>query len=255
MPVTAVRWASARAGDGRREEGRARVHDGGELDEVSRRVVGVRVLGEDTARRRSRSIGIGVGGDVGAAEGARRGGRLSRRMSMEIAGRGVGRGGGGSASGARQVVAVVRSRRSGKSGVVDGGRSGGAEGRDGRGRRLAAEGRLGVTGREVEGGGVGSVRDGQRGVAVERRTGGERAAMIRNVCAVRLCQTGRGLGRSVVRSRGLMICGRHGQAVVTSHVRDVGRVGKRERLRIVSGSVGGSSNGSRRGRLKPRRRI
>ena len=85
--------------------------------------------------------------------------------------------------------------------------------------------------------------------------GGERAVMVRSVCTARPCQTERGLRRSAVRSRGLVICGDHSQTVVTSHVRDVTRVGKRERLRIVSGSVDGGSNGGRGGRLKPRRRI
>ena len=148
---------------------------------------------------------------------------------------------------ASSIVAVVRSRGSGKGRVVDGGRSGGAEGGDGRDRRLTAEG-LGVTDGEAERGGVGSARDGRRAVAVEWRMGGERAAMVRSVCTVRPCQTERGLRRSAVRSRGLVICGSHSQAVVTSHVRDVGRVGKRERLRIVSGSVDGGSNGGRQGR-------
>ena len=103
---------------------------------------------------------------MGAAEGARRDGRLSREVSVGITEGGVGRGGVNSASGARQVVAVVRSRGGGKGEVVDGGRSGGAEGGDGRDRRLTAEG-LGVTDGDAEREGVGSVRDGRRVVAAE----------------------------------------------------------------------------------------
>ena len=118
---------------------------------------------------------------------------------------------------------------------------------------IAATPREGDSGYSYEGSSAGSHSPLE--LAVEWRMGGERVAMVRSVCAVRPCQTERGLRRSAVRSRGLVICGSHGQAVVTSHVRDVTRVGKRERLRIVSGSVDGGSDGSRRRRAKPRRRV